>query len=349
MREVRAKRQSIYGLCAAILLALSPNLVRAQTELVVAVPGGSYEEGWRKAVIAPLEAAHPDIKVRTVQGLTFQNLATLRAQKDNVKVDVLLMDEVASSQAASEGLCEPVTVQTLPHLADIYPEFRVPGDPYAKFGFSTAVIAYDPREVQLPPVSYNVLWDPQYKGRIAIPNLDTNTGVMFFLALNQLKGGTLDNPDPGLTAMKQLKPDVVAFVAQHAQMSQLFTGGDVVLAPWVSDRVTGLQKAGVPIAWAISRDGGIITEGALVIAKGTQHLREALLYVDAALSPEAQAANAANTYISPVNAKTVLDPEAAKLVPNGPEVIKVVQRPDWKKVGQIIPKWIDRWNREVIQ
>ena len=349
MREVRAKRQSIYGLCAAILLALSPNLVRAQTELVVAVPGGSYEEVWRKAVIAPLEVAHPDIKVRTVQGLTFQNLATLRAQKDNVKVDVLLMDEVASSQAASEGLCEPVTVQTLPHLADIYPEFRVPGDPYAKFGFSTAVIAYDPRKEQSPPVSYNVLWDPQYKGRIAIPNLDTNTGVMFFLALNQLKGGTLDNPDPGLTAMKQLKPDVVAFVAQHAQMSQLFTGGDVVLAPWVSDRVTGLQKAGVPIAWAIPRDGGIITEGALVIAKGTQHLREALLYVDAALSPEAQAANAANTYISPVNAKTVLDPEAAKLVPNGPEVIKVVQRPDWKKVGQIIPKWIDRWNREVIQ
>ena len=36
MREVRAKRQNIYGLCAVILLALSPNLVRAQTELVVA-------------------------------------------------------------------------------------------------------------------------------------------------------------------------------------------------------------------------------------------------------------------------------------------------------------------------
>jgi putative spermidine/putrescine transport system substrate-binding protein len=172
---------------------------------------------------------------------------------------------------------------------------------------------------------------------------------MFFLALNQSKGGTLDNPDPGLAGMKGLKPNVVAFVAQHAQMSQLFTGGDVVLAPWVSDRVTGLQKAGVPIAWTIPKDGGIITEGALVVAKGTQHLREALLYVDTALSQEAQAANARYTYVSPVNAKTVLDADTAKLVPNGPEVIKIVKRPDWKQVGQIIPKWVDRWNREVIQ
>ena len=89
-----------------------------------------------------MEAAHPDIKVRTVQGLTFQNLATMRAQKMDVKVDVLLMDEVASSQAATEGLCEPVSVQTLPNLADVYPEFRVSGDPYAKFGFSSAVMAY---------------------------------------------------------------------------------------------------------------------------------------------------------------------------------------------------------------
>lgn len=324
-------------------------IASAQTELIVAVPGGSYEEGWRKAVIAPLEAAHPDIKVRTVQGLTFQNLATMRAQKADVKVDVLLMDDVASSQAATEGLCETVSVQTLPHLADVYPEFRVPGDPYAKFGFSSAVMAYDPRKVQPPPQSYNELWNQKYKGKIAIPNLDTNTGVMFFLALNQLKGGSLDDPGPGLAAMKQLKPDVVAFVEQHAQMAQLFTEGDVVMAPWVSDRVTGLAKNGVPIAWTIPKDGGIITEGALVIAKGTRRLREALLYVDTALSPQAQAANARNTYISPVNAKAVLDPESAKLVPNGPDVIKTVRRPDWKRVGETIPKWIDRWNREVMQ
>jgi hypothetical protein len=36
-------------------------------------------------------------------------------------------------------------------------------------------------------------------------------------------------------------------------------------------------------------------------------------------------------------------------VPNGPDVIKRVIRPDWKRLGETISKWIDLWNREVIQ
>ena len=90
MGAIKAKlgRILVRGLGAVVMLVLSPTpVLRAETELVVAVPGGTYEEGWRKAVIVALEAAHPDIKVRTVQGLTFENLATMRAQKDNVKVD----------------------------------------------------------------------------------------------------------------------------------------------------------------------------------------------------------------------------------------------------------------------
>jgi ABC-type glycerol-3-phosphate transport system substrate-binding protein len=50
----------------------------AQTELTVIVYGGSFEEGWRKAVIEPFEKANPDIKVKIATGLTMQTVALMR-------------------------------------------------------------------------------------------------------------------------------------------------------------------------------------------------------------------------------------------------------------------------------
>jgi len=315
----------------------------------MAVYGGTFEEGWKKAIITPFETANPNIKIRTTQGLTFQNLATMRAQKDDVKVDVLLMDEVAAEQAMAEGLVEPLSVEKVPHLADLYPTFRVPGDPFAKFMFASAVVAYDSNQIKEPPTSYKDFWKPEYKGRIAINNLDSTVGLIFFVTINEIYGGTLDNVEPGFEAMKKLKGSVVTFPTQHAQLAQLLNNGDVAMAPWVSDRVIGQEKAGSSMRLTIPADGGIVNEAVMVVAKGSKHKDAAFKYIDYALSPEGQAANAKYTFISPVSSKAVLDEETAKTVPNGPDVMKTVHRPDWKKISANSPKWLERWNREIVQ
>src|ERR1700732_3997693 len=82
---------------------------QAPRELTVIVYGGSFEEGWKKAVIAPFEAANPGIKVRIATGLTMEAVAMMRAQKNDPKIDVVMMDEVGAAQANGEGLYEPLT------------------------------------------------------------------------------------------------------------------------------------------------------------------------------------------------------------------------------------------------
>src|SRR5947209_9015376 len=77
---------------------------QGQRELTVIVYGGSFEEGWKKAVIAPFEAANPGIKVRIATGLTMETVAMMRAQKGDPKIDVIMMDEVGAAQANAEGL-----------------------------------------------------------------------------------------------------------------------------------------------------------------------------------------------------------------------------------------------------
>ena len=89
----------------------------AQTELTVIVYGGSFEAGWKKAVIEPFEKANPDIKVAIATGLTLQNVALMRAQRDNVKVDVIMMDEVGAARPTPRAF----TSRSIPRRSPTWP------------------------------------------------------------------------------------------------------------------------------------------------------------------------------------------------------------------------------------
>lgn len=336
------------GLGALGSNVLAPRVARAAGTLNVTVYGGSFEDGWRKAVIEPFERANAGTKVNISQGLTFQAAALMRAQKDDVKVDVIMMDEVAAAEVAAEGLSVPLTPEAVPNMAGLFPEFRVPSPGYVKVGFSSLVCTYNTRSVVPPPQSWNEFWDAKYRNKIAVPGIDTATGILFFLVVNEMNGGTLDNVDPGFAAMRRLKANVVAFTTQHAQIAQLLTQGDIVMVPWASDRAIGLAKTGVLVGTAIPKEGSFIGEQTLSIARGTRQLEAALAYVNFALSPDAQVGNARYTFISPVSSRAVLDAETSRAVPNGPEVIKLLRRPDWAAVNARRARWIDRWNREIL-
>ncbi len=316
--------------------------------MVVTVNGGTFEDGWHKTVIEPFEQANPGVRVRVVQGLTYQSVALMRAQKGNPSVDVIMMDDVAATEAAAEGLAHPLSLETVPNLRQLYPDFRVPGDVYTKIYYVPEVIAYNTDTIKAAPVSYHDLWDTKYKGRLAIYNLDGAVGMMFFLLVNEMSGGTVQNADPGFAAMRALKPNVLTYPTQHAQVSQLFAQGDIVIAPWVSDRATTLGHSGAPVAWTIPKEGSVMAEGTLAIAKGTKNLDVALNYVNFAISAQAQAASAQTFFVSPVNQQAKLDETTVRTVPNGPAALKVIRRPDWKLVNQYRAQWIDRWNREIV-
>ena len=336
------------GLGAVGAAAFGTRTAQAAGVLNVTVYGGSFEDGRRRAVIEPFEKANPGTKVNISQGLTFQAAALMRAQKDDVKVDVIMMDEVAAAEVAAEGLSVPLGVDKVPNIAGLYPEFRVPSPGYVKVGFSSLICTYNTRSVTPAPQSWGEFWDGRYRNKIAVPGIDTATGILFFLVVNEMNGGTLDNVDPGFAAMRRLKPNVVAFTTQHAQIAQLLTQGDIVMVPWASDRAVGLAKTGVPVGTTIPKEGSFIGEQTLSIARGTRQLDTALAYVNFALSPEAQVGNARYTFISPVSSRAVLDAETSRAVPNGPEVIKLLRRPDWSAVNARRAQWIDRWNREIL-
>ena len=80
-----------------------------------------------KSVIEPFEKANPGIKVKIATGLTMQTVAMMRAQKDDAKIDVIMMDEIGAAQANAEGLYLPLSPAKVTNIEKLYPQFRTPG------------------------------------------------------------------------------------------------------------------------------------------------------------------------------------------------------------------------------
>ena len=340
-------RRCYTALAASFACALAAGTVAAQTELTVIVYGGSFEEGWKKAVIEPFEKANPGIKVKIATGLTMQTVAMMRAQKDDVKIDVIMMDEIGAAQANSEGLYEPLSAAAIPNMEKLYPQFRTAGDPYTKFMYVSQALTYNKDVVKEKPTSWMAMWDKKYQGKIVAPDITTSHGAFFLLTAADISGGGLKNVDPGFDLLKKLKPSILTFYTQHAQLAQLFTQGDAVMSSWTSDRAQAAIDGGAPLGWTIPQESAYIIDSTIGIAKGTKNREAAQKYVNFALSNEAQAANAHHTYLAPVNKEVKLPPEVAQKLPVGEGVLAGLKQADWDYVTTVRPQWTQRWTREI--
>jgi putative spermidine/putrescine transport system substrate-binding protein len=338
----------LFGLALAAFCALCtwPPAVAAQTEISVIVYGGSFGEGWRKSVIEPFQKQHPDIRVRVVTSQSVQAASLMRTQKNDVKVDVFMMDEQFSVQTGAEGLYEPLTTEAVPNLGKLYPQFREKQDRYARFFYAPQTIVYNTKHIKEPPKSWSALWDPKYKGRVAISDIVTTPSLYLLMQMMDVTGSDgKPNVDGGFARMKELRPNILTFYSQMPQLAPLLHQGDVWIGIWPSSRAQAEIDSGAPIAWVIPEEGGYMNASTIGIAKGTKNLAAAQKYIDFVLSAEAQARNAEIIYLNPVNRDAkVADALSKKL---GIEALPRLKVPDWGHVVKALPEWTSRWNREI--
>ncbi|MDI6870582.1 MAG: ABC transporter substrate-binding protein [Bacillota bacterium] len=346
MSKIGTRRLLLIVLTAVVLSAVC--LPAAAKEiLVVTVPGGSFEIGWKKNVIEPFEKQY-NCEVVIDRSLTMQTLAKLRAQKDNPQVDVVGMDEVAATQAAAEGLLEKLDPAKIPNLKNIHPFFKVDNPYYVKYLYVSQVIAYNTDYIKTPPTSYEILWDPKYKGRVAIPDINTSHGIYLLLIAAKMNGGGPKNIDPGFEKIKSLIPNIYTYWTSHDHLAKLFAQGDIWLATWSSDRAQSLAETGAPIAWVMPKEGSHSIESTMAIAKGSPHKDLAEKYINFSLSKAAQLGNARDIHLGPT-IKVDVPADLAKELPVSEKQMSLLIRPDWVYINTVRPEWVDRWNREILK
>ena len=318
---------------------------RAQQTLTVATFGGSFGADTKTCVIAPFEQV-TGAKVAVQLGNSVQTAAAIRAMAGHPTYDVAYMDNSLATQLAGEGLVEPLDTGKLASYDDIDKAAFGTGNLYVTFEVSATAIVYDPSVVKTPPTSWNDLFDPQYKGRMALGDITGTSGVQTLLAVNRLKGGTLEDTGPGFAAMQALVPNAVTLYTQADQLLALFQRGDIVIAPWYPDRAGSAIDKGLSLAVAYPKEGAVGIRPVLVIPKGTPNAALALRYIDTVLSRAGQTCFTERQYAAPVNQSVKLTDKVARIVATG-EDYKRLWFPDPHAVAAHLPDWIHRWQREV--
>jgi putative spermidine/putrescine transport system substrate-binding protein len=333
------------AMIAAAFVAVCAGHARAQQPFTVATFGGSFLADTKTCVIQPFDKA-TGAGTAVQLGNSVQIAAAIRAMAGQPTYDVAYMDNSLATQLNNEGLIEPLDVGKLSSYPEVDKAAFGPGNSYVTFEVSATAIVYNPEEVKTPPTSWNDLFDPKFKGRMALGDITGTSGVQTLLAVNRLKGGTLENMDPGFAAIKAIVPDAVTLYTQADQLLALFQRGDIVMAPWYPDRAGSAIDKGLSLAVAYPKEGAVGIKPVLVIPKGAAHPALALKYIDAVLSREGQTCFTEKQYAAPVNQTVKLTPKMAKVVATG-EDYRRLWFPDPQAVATHLPEWIRRWQREV--
>jgi putative spermidine/putrescine transport system substrate-binding protein len=338
----RLLASAISAACAAPFSR--PVLAAGRTSLTSTVIGGTFQKIYDETVVKPFEAGN-NVDVALKIGSPNEWLASAIMNRASPELDVLLLTYPESIRAVKAGICQELKAAELPNLADVYPQFW---DGFNRQGVAIDFISFGlmkRTDSKLPkPVSWNDLFKPEYNSKIAVPTLSISGGVQFLVTLAQLNGGGVDNIEPGFDAVKRLKPNIMRFYTSKSEGQQIVERGTAAVVMGEHNVAATLINDGVPIEFVTPSEGVMIGSVSLHVVKNSSNAEAAKKFVNFAISSQVNGAFNTRLIAGATNEKVVLKPEIAARIPT----YKQLLFPDWSKIVDRLPDWLDRWNREIV-
>ena len=336
MRHSLSIAAALFGACAT---------AASSQELVVGTFGGSFADNVKACHVAAFEKA-TGATVSLKLGNSSQFAAAIRATAGKPDMDIVYIDNSLAAQVHGEKLAETIDRRKLANAGDVIPTAWGRDDSYVVAMVSATALVYNPKMVTSPPTSWLDIADPAYAGKYAIGDISGTSGLHYLLALNKLKGGTLENIDPGIEAIKPIAKGSAGLYTQADQLLSLFERGEIAIAPWYPDRAGVAIDRGLSLAVAYPKEGAVGILPAVVIPKGTAKAELAHRFLDQVLSADGQGCFSERAYIGAVNTKVKLSEKVQKIVPNG-ESLEKAWFVDPEVIARNTATWTRRWQREV--
>lgn len=304
--------------------------------LTLAVYGGEVAENIRVAFLDEFEEKN-NVEVVIVSGVSSEQLARLRAQKEEPQIDVVVMDLGDAILAKREGLLEKLSEEEVPNLRNLYDLAK---DPYHPgWTLDVLVLVYNTNFVKEEPKSWNEMWKPEYKDKVNIFGIPIVIGYETVMIAALLSSGDLYNMDAGFKYMEKLKPNVHGVVAAAAMTIPAVASGEIWLLPFWNARTQLNIDKGAPIGAARPQEGSFAQMNTVSLVKNAKNPELGKKLINVMLSEEAQRKFAEIMYYGPTNKLVKLPPEIAKRTVYGPEDVAKLWLPDYDFVNEHRAEW----------
>src|SRR5271168_4574111 len=272
--------------------------------------------------------------------------------------DVISPSSDVATSIAAAGLAAPLDLTKIPSYGQLSPQLtslplvRVKGQVYGvPFMWGPDPMIYDTTVFAQAPESWNVFWDPKYKGKISVWD-DLSTVYMAAQVLGY------DKPDPThlynlsdaeLDAVKkkllELKPNIRKMWSTGGELTNLFQNHEVVLAMGWPLMTNQLRKLNFPIGETIPKENTTGWIDHLMITAASTHKELAQAFLEYMIEPQTQKLVTDVTHYTPAN------PGTGQLLTADEKKTLHLDDPDdymkriyfWQDVSRR-PKYTEIWN-----
>lgn len=140
--------------------------------------------------------------------------------------------------------------------------------------------------------SWGILWDPKYKGRVAIFDSLTDgvvvAGIMAGLA-DPFDYSSDESLAKVRAKLEELMPQLRYFVPDPTSLEQGLVSGELIAVTAWNESITRLRQQGLPVKFMEPKEGAMTWVCGISIVKDTPLLDQAHEIVDAILDPESRA------------------------------------------------------------
>lgn len=292
----------------ALLAAASARIAPARAasgQVIVGTYGGDYANLLTSQVETPLVTPQ-GIEVLQTLGLNTERKTKLIAERGSRRgsMDVAHLGDTDMFQVAQLGALETVPADLVPNLAQVFPALRRPYSvPHI---YSAQVVLYNPDKVPVPPRSFADLWDPRYRGRVAIADGNA-TAITFAAAL--AGGGSMTDWEPAKKKLLELRSLDARVYPSNEALAAGWKSEEVWIAPMWLARGYMWKKAGLRIAHVVPSEGAMPVVFEAAVPRNAPDKANAWIYCNAMLDPGAQLGFADRMGYVPTVSSAKLPPE----------------------------------------
>ncbi len=289
--------------------AFSGTAAWAQDALVVSTWGGSFRDLIDENIGKEF-TRQTGVPVKYITGGTIDRLnkAKLASKPES---DITFTTSHVGWLYVNGDLFEKLDTTKIPNFGHMVDRAKI--SPY-HIGSWAYVYSIGYRPDLVPPSlkfeSWNDLWQPALKGRIAAPDFDPS----HLIAVSaMLSGADAKNWEKGQDKLKALKPNFKAFYTNDANSQQLIASGETPVQVLLSMNAYHMVGQGVNVKVAMPKEGAVLGVDTMGIMKGSTKTDLAYKFLNIALSADVQSKIVASKKASPVVDNAKVSAEDAKL------------------------------------
>lgn len=347
MTTLNINRRTMFGAgLAAMSTHLMPGFAFAADEgplSAQAFPG--ITEQLARTVIAPSFREATGKAVNVVPGLAVDSIAKITASRASPPLDVIMLDDPTGLVAVASGLVQPIPSDKVPNGKDVPAKLHV--NRGITQTFQLIGLMYDAKRVQPAPTSWDDLWNPKFKSRVAVIGPDSSLGLAWMVNIAKSRGGSEDNLEPAWKALQELVPNIATIPRAPGSLVALMEQGQIDIAVGYLSIVQPLRMRGSDVSLAKPSQGWSVVLNVAHIVENSPNPGLAAAYINAMMDPAVQAKlSGPPAFQFPTNSKVPYEGEIKKYVNTHEELLSMITT-DWTKINPQRAAIIDRFNRDV--